>query len=501
MEWVRVRMMQEASVKLDNQLREKLFFAVFAGKKDNFNQGGIRIFDDLRVLRDVLPCPALSAVIDVPFSLITLALLFLIHPTVGWFSVFVVLIQVFMAWFNQRDMSEPLQKANGHNNMAQQYAQGAVRNSQVVESMGMLKGLETRWLKHQQSALAEQAKSSDVAGIFTVLSKLLQNLQGSLVLGMGCWLTLEGSIAADGGLIIGGSILAGRALVPFVTIITQWRQLSNAMMAASRLNELLTTLPEEKKAMKLPAPLGNLKLEGVYVTLPKRDAPILAGVNLMVNPGQILALVGPSASGKTTLARVIVGAWPVTTGKVRLDDSDIANWNKQELGPYIGYLSQNIELFDGSIAENIARFGEVEIDAVIQASEWVGLDHIISNLPNGYETQVGFDGAFLSGGMRQRIGLARAIYKLPKLVVLDEPNSSLDEAGETALLATLTFLKQAGCAVVIVSHRMNILSAVDGMLVLVEGQVKAYGPRDEVLASLNAANKPTLQTNAIGVQG
>lgn len=489
LDWVRVRMMQEAAVKLDEFLKEKVFYAVFSGRKERSSLPVHRAFEDLRVLREALPSPGLIAIIDAPLALLTLIILFWIHPRIGLFALFSVMIQFTIAWFNQRRMHGPLELAGVSNAMAHQYATSAVKNAEVVASMSMLGGVESRWSNYQQKYLLEQGSASDTAGTFAALSKMTQTLQGSLILGVGCWLALEGHISADGALIIGGSILLGRVMAPLVAIIGQWRQLLTVYQSYGRLSDLLENHTTKEAGMKLPTPIGHLKLEGVVVTPPGIEVPIIRGISFALEPGKVLAVLGPSASGKTTLARVIVGAWPTTSGKVRLDGADIAHWDKRDLGPHIGYLSQNIELFDGTIAENIARFGEINMEALIHASKWVGLDNIISNMPDGYETQVGFDGAFLSGGMRQRIGLARAIYNTPRLIVLDEPNSSLDEAGEAALMVTLQLLKQAGSSVVIVSHRPSILPAVDNMLILVDGQIKAYGPKDEVMAAMASTKK------------
>lgn len=486
--WVRANMMQEIASKVDNQLRERLFFSLFEIDKKEGSLNGIRVFEDLRLVRDILPSNALAAVSDLPFAFITLILLFMIHPRVGWFAVATVLILILLAILNQKGMSEPLEKANASNNKAHQIASNLARNAEAISSMGMINNLQTRWMTHQKTAIAEQAKSSEVAGTYSVFSKLFQNLQSSLILGLGCWLALEGEISADGGLMIGGSILAGRVMSPMVTVITQWRSLINAYYAAQRINEILDAQGDKVVRMPLPSPNGHLKMENISFSIPGRDIPLLRGVSLFINPGEVLALVGASGSGKTTVARMAVGAWKPSHGKVRLDDADIENWDQQMLGPHIGYLAQTVDLFDGTIAENIARFGEIDMDAVIQAGKWVGLDKLISQMPDAYETQIGFEGAYLSGGIRQRIGLARAIYKLPKLIVLDEPNSSLDEEGDYALISLLKFLKQESCAVMVITHRRNLLSEATNMLVLIDGQVKLFGPREEVLKTLSGAS-------------
>ena len=291
-------------------------------------------------------------------------------------------------------------------------------------------------------------------------------------------------------MMIVGSTLGGRVLAPLITFVGNWRVIANARDAINRLDNFLNAFPEPKDSMALPPPLGNLSVEGAVAAPPNSQVAILKGITFRLPAGQSLAVVGPSASGKTTLARLITGIWPAANGKVRLDGADIYQWKKNELGPHVGYLPQDVELFDGTLAENIARFGEVDMEKVHAAANVVGLDALINSLKDGYATQVGDEGSFLSGGQRQRVALARAIYGMPKFVVLDEPNSSLDEAGDVALLNALQYIKSQGTTLIVITHRPHILSVIDNMLVLTEGQIKAYGPRDEVLASLNP-KKPT----------
>jgi len=284
-----------------------------------------------------------------------------------------------------------------------------------------------------------------------------------------------------------GSILGGRVLAPLIQIISQWQNVINVREAYQRLDGLLTSVPELEPGMPLPAPSGQLLVEGLVAGAPGSTAPILKGVNFRLQPGEVLAVVGPSASGKTTLARMLVGLWPASGGKVRLDGVDVYTWNKNELGPHVGYLPQGIELFDGTLAENIARFGEVDQAKVEAAARAVGLHEFILALPQGYDNTVGREGAMLSGGQRQRVGLARAIYGNPTFVVLDEPNSSLDEQGDAALASAIVQLKSRGTTIVVMTHRTSVLGVADKMLVLNEGQTQMFGPRDEVLKALSEA--------------
>ncbi len=310
----------------------------------------------------------------------------------------------------------------------------------------------------------------------------------TLLLGLGAWLLLRNELNGGSAMMIIASVLGGRVLAPLVQIVTQWQGVVNVRDAWSRLDQLLSALPVRAPTMALPVPHGSLTVEALVAAAPGSQLPILRGVAFALNAGEVLAVVGPSASGKTTLARLLVGLWPAASGKVRLDGVDVFTWDKSELGPHLGYLPQGVELFDGTLAENIARFGTVEMHKVEAAARAVGLHETILALPQGYDSPVGREGAMLSGGQRQRVGLARALYGDPMFVVLDEPNSSLDEAGDAALASAILQLKARGTTLVIMTHRASVLAVADKMLVLQEGQTRAFGPRDEVLAALAKAS-------------
>jgi ATP-binding cassette subfamily C exporter for protease/lipase len=284
-----------------------------------------------------------------------------------------------------------------------------------------------------------------------------------------------------------GSILGGRVLAPLIQVVSQWQNVINVREAYQRLDSLLIMVPPRQPGMPLPAPSGQLLVESLVAGAPGSPVPILKGVNFGLHPGEVLAVVGPSASGKTTLARMLVGLWPATSGKVRLDGVDVHTWDKNELGPHLGYLPQGVELFDGTLAENIARFGAIDQSKVEAAARAVGLHEFILALPQGYDNTVGREGAMLSGGQRQRVGLARAIYGNPTFVVLDEPNSSLDEQGDAALASAIVQLKSRGTTIVVMTHRTSVLGVADKMLVLNEGQTQMFGPRDDVLKALAEA--------------
>lgn len=483
LEWVRSGIMHEAALSFDRRMRQRAFDTAFAARLKNFPLGAAsQVTADLRTVRDAVASNVILSIIDAPLALLVLVILFLMHPLLGWFSVIGAVVQVAIGFFNERRVRGPLSNATRGSSASQIYASSILRNAQVIRSMGMLGDLRNRWLAKQREFLASQADASDTAGTNAALSKLLQSLLSSSLLGIGCWLTLQGQLGGSG--MIVGSILGGKVLSPLVQIIANWRQVENAREAVVRLDGMLRSFPAADSTMELPAPKGALSVEGVIAGAPGSAAQILKTISFRVAPGDSLAVVGPSASGKTTLARLLTGIWAPVSGKVRLDGSDIYAWNKEELGPHVGYLPQTVELFDGTIAENVARFGKPDVEKVDAACRMVGLEEFIATLPERYETRIGEDGAFLSGGQRQRVALARAVYGMPSFVVLDEPNSNLDTEGDEALIGTLQQLKRAGSTVIVMTHRMNVLKVVGFMLVLMDGQIRHFGAKEQVLAAL-----------------
>jgi PrtD family type I secretion system ABC transporter len=333
--------------------------------------------------------------------------------------------------------------------------------------------------------LALQALASDRAAAVAALTKFVRTAWQSGVLGVGALLVIDGQLSPGG--MIAASILLGRALSPVDQAMASWRSLVQARGAFARLQELLAAHPPQPPRLSLPRPSGPLVAEGLTVAPPGGRQPTLRGVTFGAKPGMLVAVIGPSASGKSTLARALVGVWSPLAGSVRLGGADVNQWNKAELGPWVGYLPQDVELFDGTVAENIARFGELDSERIVQAAQRAGVHEMILRLPQGYETPIGEGGAALSGGQRQRIGLARAMFGDPALVVLDEPNANLDEAGDAALVAALRAMRDQQCIVFVMTHRMNVLAVADAVMVLEQGGIRAYGPRDAVMASLKNA--------------
>jgi len=488
LEWVRSRIMVRVSTRLDTFLGGRLFNASF---KQALYSGGANTsaqpLSDLTGLRQFLTGNGLFAFFDAPWVPIYIFIMYAFHPLFGAVGLASVIVLAILALINERATSPLLKEANKENMGATQLTTKNLRNAEVVDSMGMLENIKSRWYAKNRSVLAIQAIASDRAGILTSLSKTLRLIVQSLVLGLGAYLAVQQEITP--GLMIAGSILLGRALAPIDQMIGVWKQFVQARSQYQRLNDLLGKIGEEPERMSLPAPSGAISVEQVMVAAPGSRTPIVKGVNFAVPAGTMVGIIGPSAAGKSTFARALLGIWPTMSGKVRLDGADIFSWVREELGPHVGYLPQDIELFEGTVSENIARFGEIDAEQVVQAAQLAGVHEMILKLPNGYDTQIDVVGGSLSGGQRQRIGLARAVYGNPKLIVLDEPNSNLDDTGEAALASALRAIKQAGATVFIITHRGSVLSNVDSLLVLRDGAQVMFGPRDQVLAELNKVNK------------
>ena len=487
LEWVRSEVMHEAAMVFDRNMSGRIFAAIFEANLKRLPGGTAQPMADFRAVRDFLHAPVVLALMEAPVALVYLVLIFSLAPAMGWAAVAAAIVQTFVGWLNERSTQPPLLAANRSAFAAQQYADGTLRNAQVIESMGMLRDIHLRWIRKQGEFLGLQAVASDYAGFYQAISKFLQNTVSSGLLGLGAWLLLHNELSGGASAMIVGSILGGMVLSPLIKIVAQWQSVVNVRDAYSRLDSLLTNVPQRPPGMPLPAPQGKLLVENLVASAPGTQVPILRGVSFALQPGEVLAVVGPSASGKTTLARLLVGLWPAANGKVRLDGADVYSWNKVELGPHIGYLPQGVELFDGSVAENIARFGEVDQAKVEAAARAVGLHEFIMALPQGYDNPVGREGAMLSGGQRQRVALARALYGKPAFVVLDEPNSSLDEQGDAALATAISQLAARGTTFVVMTHRTSVLGVADKILLLRDGQTQMFGPRDDVLKALNEA--------------
>ena len=487
-EWVRSMILISASNRIENNLRQRVSDATF---KRSLLSGGMvsnaQPLSDLSGLRQFLTGNGLFAFFDAPWFPIYVAVMFMFHPWFGVSAIIAGIIMVALAYTNEIVTSKKMQDANSQANRVSAQVSGSLRNAEVIAAMGMASDIRKRQEHSADKVLLLQTDASKWAGVLTSLSKSFRMIVQSLLLGMGALLALRGELSP--GMMIAGSLLLGRALAPIDMLVGTWKGFVVARAQYDRLGQLLQNIPADPESMSLPAPEGRLTAEQVMVVPPGSQTIVVRGVSLDLQPGEALGIVGPSASGKSCLARALLGIWPTHSGKVRLDGAAIASWIREELGPHLGYLPQDIELFDGSIAENISRFGVLDAEKIVAAAKLAGVHNMILALPQGYDTVIGAAGGILSGGQRQRIGLARAVYGNPCLLVLDEPNSNLDDQGERELVDAIHRIKALGCTVVIISHRTMVLSSVDKMLVMKDGAAISYGPREEILADLMAPAK------------
>lgn len=503
LEYLRSLVMSRASAALDTEMGPRLFDAAFAQRLGG--QGSVsQALGDLGQLRSFITGKGLMALFDAPWLPIYLMVTFLLHPVVGWFGFFAAIALLALAWYNEFATGSLQAEAGRVGSVAAYMADASARNAEVVHALGMLGALRNRWLVQQYDYLATLGDVTERAARIGAVVKYARTFLQSAILGLGAYLVLQDQMSP--GSMIAASILLGRALAPVDLVIAHWRQLIAAREALKRLNDLLKYPVAHPPDVKLPPPTGLVQVENLVVTAPsgapgaaaiaqaaKRE-PILKGLGFEVPPGQIVAIVGPSGSGKSTLARALVGVWKPLAGSVRLDGADLGNAFSDDIGPYLGYLPQDIELFAGTIAENIARFGTIDSEAVVQAARRAGVHELILRMPKGYETRIQ-DGTgasiTLSGGQRQRIALARALYGDPVLVVLDEPNANLDETGDHALTSALNDLKTRGRTVFVITHRMNLLAQVDTIMVLNDGRIQVMGPSIDILKANQQRAAPT----------
>ncbi|WP_312515925.1 type I secretion system permease/ATPase [Massilia sp.] len=487
LEMMRSFVLVRVGAKFDMLLNKRVYTAAFEQnlKKAGGNAG--QALGDLTNLRQFLTGNALFAFFDAPWFPIYIIVIFFFEPWLGLFALCGTIVLIALAIINERVSRGPLGEANTMSIAAGNLATNNLRNAEVIESMGMLPNLMRRWFKLHSRFLNLQAEASQKAGVIGAITKFVQMALTSLVLGFGALLAIEGRITP--GMMIAASILVGRALAPVQQVIAVWKSWSSTRSAYDRLAKMLNDNPERSAGMELPKPQGVLTVESVTAAAPGSNQAVLRGLSFGIVPGDALGVIGPSGSGKSTLARLLVGVWPAAGGKVRLDGADIFSWNKAELGPNIGYLPQDIELFSGTVSDNIARFGEVNAEKVVEAAKRAGVHDMILHLPKGYDTPLGDGGAGLSGGQKQRLGLARAMYDDPALLVLDEPNSNLDDVGEQALVHAVLDMRRRGKTVVLITHRTSIIGATNKLLMLRDGVAQLFGPTDQVLAAIQEQNQ------------
>ncbi|NYT25705.1 type I secretion system permease/ATPase [Alcaligenaceae bacterium] len=495
LEFARSSVLIRVGNRFDMLLNQRVFTAAF--ERNLRKQGGnpSQAVNDLTNLRQFLTGNALFAFFDAPWTPIYIGVTFMVHPLLGLITLGGSIILIFLAWLTHISTRKPLAEANQASIAAASFANNHLRNAEVIEAMGMLPGLRQRWFNQHSRVLGLQTLASDRNARTSTVTRFVRISLQSLILGAGALLVIEGSITA--GMMIVCSILMGKALQPVELAIGTWKQSISTRGAYERLDEMLESAPPRGESLSLPPPQGALALENVFASAPGSQATILKGLTFQIPAGDVVGVIGPSASGKSTLARLLVGVWQARAGTVRLDGADIFQWNKDELGPHVGYLPQDIELFEGTVAENIARFGEPNSGLVISAAKRAGVHDMILRLPQGYDTRLGVDGASLSGGQKQRVALARAIYGNPRVIVLDEPNSNLDDVGEAALVETVKGLKAGGATVILITHRMSVLNSVDKLLVLRDGVLSLFGRRDEVLQALRQQQLQAAQARAV----
>ncbi|HAT4518955.1 TPA: type I secretion system permease/ATPase [Serratia marcescens] len=487
-EYVRSMMVIRIGKQLDATLNDRVYTAAFEANLKNHSTDAGQMLGDLTTVRQFLTGSALFAFFDAPWFPIYLLVITLFNGWLGLFALAAVLLLIALAVLNQVKTNALLTMASRFSIESGVAASTGLRNAEVIEAMGMLPALRQRWKSLHNKFLDTQRIASERAANIGAITKVARIALQSLVLGLGGWLAIEGHISA--GMMIAGSILLGRTLAPIEQIVNVWKSWSGAKLAYQRLVKLLDAFPPRSAGMSLPCPQGHLRVEQITANMSTTPTPtplLLQGIDFQLAPGDVLGVIGASGSGKTTLARLLVGVWPVTEGHIRLDDADIFQWNKDQLGSAIGYLPQDIELFAGTVAENIARFQEVDPQKVLAAAKLAGVHELILHFPAGYYTVLGHGGNGLSGGEKQRIALARALYGDPALLVLDEPNANLDESGELALNQAIMQLRTAGKTVVLISHRPQLIATTTHLLLLNDGKMRIFGPTQHVLNAMQQA--------------
>jgi ATP-binding cassette subfamily C protein EexD len=482
LDYVRNKILIVVSHKMDSLINEKIYNAAFELALKYPGKNTSQPMNDLNKIKAFLSGNAILSFFDIPWFPLYIGIMFLFDPIYGLYGIGATIIIVALTYINSLVTKKHLEHSIKAKMKSDAFFTNQLRNAEVVDAMGMRKSLFKQWMKHYYDFLKANTEAGSKAALYTNLSKTFRMLSSSLMYGVGAMLAIIGSISP--GMIIAGAVLLGRALAPISQLTATWKIFVEAKVAYKRLNDLLNEFPEQKQKLSLPEPQGRIDLKGIVTIPPMSQEPVIRNLNMSIMPGECVGLIGPSGSGKTSLAKTILGLWPVAAGKVIIDKAEISQYNKDELGHHIGYLPQDIELFEGSIADNISRFQEADPEEIIEAAKMAEVHDLILKLPNGYETKIGAGGANLSGGQKQRIALARALFKKPKMIILDEPNSNLDDIGETALLKALIKLKGQS-TIIIISHKTNILKIVDKLAVLKEGILSMYGPRNAVLESLS----------------
>jgi ATP-binding cassette subfamily C protein len=481
---------------LDDRISPKLFAHAIEGSAIKQSMGASQSMREFSNIRSFLTSYGINSLFDAPWSIMYIFVSFLIHPFLGWLTVFGAVLMLFMAFLNAFSINSSLAKSGEFNIKSLYMADIATRNAETVQAMGLMSNVRDRWKESNDESMKLQSVASYRNGIISNTTKFLRTILNVSMSALGAYIVVKShGLDMTSGKMIMGSIITGKALAPFEQAIEVWKQVTGAMKSYTKINESFEKAGAKREGMSIPNPSGRLAVENVFFAPPLAnpgDQPryTLKGLNFVLEPGKSLAIIGPSAAGKSTLVRLLVGIWKPTAGTVRIDDADVFSWNREDFGKHIGYLSQAVELFVGSVKQNIGRMDkDAKPERVIKAAKLAGAHDMISRMPNGYESDIGLAGSLLSGGQRQRVGLARAFFGDPKLIVLDEPNANLDEKGEQALVSAMVESTKKGNSVIVVSHRPAILAFVDMIMVLQDGMIVAYGPKDEIMAKLSQTQK------------
>jgi PrtD family type I secretion system ABC transporter len=484
LEWVRSALFNEASSAFEDVLGERATDAAIEASLKDPGMQSERPVRDLRAIRKFLGGPAPKAVFDAPWTPLFFIVLFALHWSFGLWALFGATVLFVLGLINQRSSSKLMAESEELERVSQMRAVEMVRNAEVMEAMGMRETLRSRWREVFDASDGAMTKSGQILSGFTSGTKSFRLFLQSAILGLGAYLAIKG--VSTPGAMIAASIIMGRAIAPIEQLVGQWRSVVSAKDAWTSLKGFLELSPEAEDGMTLPPIKGHVSLEGIFAGPPGATKPVLRNLNFVIEPGDVLGVIGPSAAGKSTLARLMTGVWKPLAGHVRIDGADLSSWSRREIGPQIGYMPQQVDLMSGTIRDNISRFKpDADPAGIIDAAKAAGCHELILRMPEGYDSQIGMSGAYLSAGQRQRVGLARALYGNPSFVVLDEPNSNLDAPGDEALQAAILGLKARGATTILIAHRPNAIVHCNKLLVLESGEIKAFGPRDEVLAAIS----------------
>jgi ATP-binding cassette subfamily C protein len=484
LDYLRSRILVRAGIRIDNKLSERVFDSLVAQSLREPGASRQQALRDLDVFRQFSTGPGANAVFDAPWIPVYVIISFLIHPLVGTVSLLCAVFIFGLAVLNEKSTRKSLFAASESAAKGYQFAEITLRNGEVIRAMGLQDRLRERWKQTRDEMLGAQIVGSDRAGATMSAIKFARMVSQSILLGVAAWLVIERLVTP--GAMFASVIILGRLMQPVEHAVSSWGQFGEARRAFARLSRLLDSYPAHSKRLELPAPLGKLSVEALEFSRRGSDTPVLKGISFELAPGESRAVIGPTAAGKSTLARLMVGVLAPISGAVRLDGAKLSDWNPVAVGHFIGYVPQDVELLAGTVAENIARFEEASAEDIVAAARFAGIHDMVLRLPAAYETPVGEGGMLLSGGQRQRVALARAVFGEPRLVVLDEPNSNLDAEGEAALIRCMRGLKERGITVLVVTHRLGLLRGADKAIMLANGRMEAYGPCHEVLQKLNA---------------